>query len=341
VCRLESVKRQLAGFGRKTIRLAELEDLMNQLLHTYEDFAEVVLQMEDEGILDMVKSKGRTSRVPSLAFQYRINKSYLAKNHHRQLQQYRMSLHPLINIDYFYNQDPSVWQKNLEYIIKLDHYIKSEGLPTESVPAPERSFEIVGDEKWITEKGGKELLERVGLFNRLNIIPVSEPLMFAINSNKVNDSKQNHLIVENKATYQGLLPALPETMFATLIYGAGKAVIKSIEQFPLQYPVEANHQFYYFGDLDKEGISIWYSLYNKQPIRLALPFYMACLEKEVATGKEYQRENKEAQDAFLSFFKLEQQHQIYSLLKNGYYYPQEVLKTRELQRIWRESNWTS
>lgn len=341
MCRLESVKRQLAGFDRKTIRLSELEDLMKQLLHTYEDFAEAVLQMEDEGILEMMKSKGRTSRVPSLAFQYRINKAYLAESHHRQLQHYRMRLHPLLNIDYYYNQDPSVWERDLEYILKLDNYLKTEELPTEAVPAPERSFALVGDEKWIIEKGGKELLDRVGLFNRLQIIPVSEPLMFAINPNKVGDPKQYHLIVENKTTYQGLLPALVETVFATIIYGSGKAVIKSIEQFPLQYPVEAEHKFFYFGDLDNEGISIWYSLYNKLPVNLALPFYSACLEKKVAKGKGYQRENKEAQDAFLSFFNLEQQQRMQSFLKDGYYYPQEIVRTRELKRIWRESSWTS
>lgn len=338
---MKSIKRQLAGFSRKTIRLDELEDIMKEVLHTYEDFAEAVLELETVGILNMVKSKGRTSRVPSLAFQYRINKSHLAESHHKQLQQYRLSLHPLLNLDYYYHHDPSIWDKDRYYIMKLDDYLKTEDLPPEPVPAPERSFELVGDEKWITEKGGKELLERVGLFDRLNIIPVSEPLMFAINPNKVMAPTQYHLIVENKTTYQGLLPTLPETIFATLIYGAGKAVIKCIEQFPLQYPVEANHQLYYFGDLDKEGISIWYSLFKKQSIRLALPFYLACLEKEEARGKEYQKENKEAQDRFLSYFAIEQQHQIRSLLKNGFYHPQETLKTRELQEIWRESNWIS
>ncbi|WP_026906758.1 Wadjet anti-phage system protein JetD domain-containing protein [Paucisalibacillus globulus] len=338
---MKSIKKQLAVFSRKTIRLDELEDIMKEVLQTYEDFAEAILELEAAGILNMVKSKGRTSRVPSLAFLYRINKSLLAESHHKQLQQYRLNLHPLLNLDYYYNQDPSIWDRDRDYIIKLDNYIKTEYLPIEPVPAPERSFELVGDEKWITEKGGKELLERVGLFDRLNIIPVSEPLMFAINPDKVMAPTQYHLIVENKTTYQGLLPALPETVFATLIYGAGKAVIKCMEQFPLQYPVEANHQFYYFGDLDREGISIWYSLFKKHSIRLALPFYLVCLEKEMAKGKEYQKENKEAQDRFLSFFKLEQQQQIHSLLKNGFYHPQETLKTRELQEIWRKSNWTS
>ena len=334
------MKRQLANFPRKTIRLNELEGIMKYYVHTYEDFAEAVLELEKAGILGMVNSKGRTSRVPSLAFLYRINKSYLTESYHQQLQQYRLYLHPYINLDYYYNKDPSIWNRDQDYIKKLNHYISTNSLPTEPVPAPERSFELVGDEKWITEKGGKELLERIGLFENLKIIPVSEPLMFAINPSQVMAPTQYHLIVENKTTYQGLLSTLPETIFSTLIYGAGKAVIKSMEQFHLQYPVVANHHFYYFGDVDKEGISIWYSLFNKYSIRLALPFYTACLQKEVVRGKEYQKENIEAQNKFLSHFNSEQQQQIH-LLNDGFYYPQEILKSRELQEIWRETDWTN
>ena len=38
------------------------------------------------------------------------------------------------------------------------------------VTAPERSYEITGDEKWIDENGGREILERVKLLEKLKII---------------------------------------------------------------------------------------------------------------------------------------------------------------------------
>ncbi|WP_186577916.1 Wadjet anti-phage system protein JetD domain-containing protein [Aquibacillus kalidii] len=336
---MDRIKRHLAAFKKKTITITELEKLI--VLNTYEDFAEVVLQLESAGTLVMVKSKGRTTRVPSLAFQYRINKNDLSQNLHKQIQNYRITLHPLINLDYYYSQAPTVWEHDLIYLEKIDRYLRTEGLPTVQVPAPERSFEIVGNEKWITELGGKELLDRVGLFDKLAIIPVSEPLMFAVNPSNIREVTQYHLIVENKTTYQGLLPVLHATNFSTLIYGSGKTVIGSIDQFSMQFPVQADHNFYYFGDLDKEGISIWYSLHQKQQALLALPFYQACLQKEAVKGKEYQRERKEALDSFIAFFKSSDQKLISNLLENGNYYPQEILKTKELQRIWRESDWTS
>jgi hypothetical protein len=339
---LEQIKRRISTFKKKTIGLTELEKMLKPYVDTYKDFAQEILQLEQEAVLVMVKAKGRTNRVPSLAFQYRINKSDLVGDYHKELQQYRSILHPSINLDEYYRQDPSVWKNDLPFLLKIDQYLKQSSFPKEQVPAPERSYELVGDEKWIVEKGGKEILERIDLFLLLKIIPVSEPLMFGINPNKLNEKTQYHLIVENKTTYQGLLPVLTKTIFSTLIYGAGKAVVKSIEQFSMQYPIEANHQFFYFGDLDREGILIWYSFNQKEKATLALPFYLACLEKEAAIGKEYQKEHNMALEQFLAFFQSKQlQEKIRSLLADGKYHPQETLKTKELQQIWRESDWTS
>lgn len=336
---MDRIKNMLAAFSKKTISLSELEELVKPLVHTYDDFSKTILQLEDEQILEMIKSKGRTSRTPSLAFHYRIHKSLLMEDFHKELQHYRNTLHPAIKLDAYYRKDPSVWKKDLPMIKKIDRYLKRCTFPTEPVPAPERSVELVGDEKWITDGGGKELLERIGIINKLHIIPVSEPLMFAVNPTNINETTQLHLIVENKTTYQGLLPVLKETAFSTLIYGSGKKVISSIEQFAMQYPVEANHHFYYFGDIDREGISIWHSLTTKIPAMPALPFYRACLQKEPAVGKDYQKERSKAVEAFLRFFTAEEQSQLKSLFANDRYYPQEILNTHELQQIWRESNW--
>ncbi|GGM18997.1 hypothetical protein GCM10011351_00960 [Paraliobacillus quinghaiensis] len=337
----QQIKRLLATYKKKTIKLAELEFLMKSFLPTYAAFAEAVLQLEKQGILVMVKAKGRTSRTPSLAFNYRINKNLIVEDFHVELQHYRSTLHAAINLDLYYGKDPSLWKKDLPAILKIDAYIKEHGFPDDQVPAPERSYALVGDEKWIVEKGGKEVLERIGLFDRLQIIPVSEPLMFAINPKKIHEASQYHLIVENKTTYQGLLPALKETMFASLIYGSGKAVIKSMEQFSMQYPVEAKHHFFYFGDIDREGIAIWHSLDKKIKMILAMPFYQACLVKTPSIGKEYQREQITSLEQFLPFFSDEQQEQMKEMLANGKYHPQETLKTKELQQIWRESDWTN
>lgn len=336
---MDQLKNILAFHKNKTIELAELEKLIKNFYISYEEFARDMIQLEETTVLTMVKSKGRTHRSPSLAFAYRINKNLLKLDYHKELQKYRRIIHPSINLDSYYSDDPSVWKLHLPYLMKINNYIMQSSFPIDSVPAPERSYELVGDEKWIVEKGGKEILDRIGIYQQMKLIPVSEPLMFALNPSHLQDNQQYHLIVENKTTYQGLLPALIASDFSTLIYGSGKAVVKSIEQFPLQYPITSNHHFFYFGDIDKEGISIWYSLNQRQSADLALPFYLACLQKEPSIGKGYQKERSDAIDGFMSNFSLEEQSKILTLLKSGYYYPQETLKTKELQKIWRETDW--
>lgn len=337
---MEELRERLRAFPRKTIKIEELEQFVQSAVHSYEEFARIVLELEKEQVLTMVKAKGRTSRVPSLAFQYRIDKVPLIGGYHKELLTFRQTLHPSLSIDAYYRLEPSVWSRDLPMIEKVSEYLYTHGFPEDVVPAPERSYELVGDEKWIVEKGGKQLLERVKLFHKLNIIPVSEPLMFAINPFQIHTHQQFHLIVENKTTYQGLLPSLKETIFSTLIYGSGMTIVSSIEQFENQYPVQAKHHFFYFGDIDRSGISIWHSLNKRVEVSLALSFYRACLTKVSAVGKDYQTSRKDAEDHFLSCFKEDEQTLIKEVLTSGRYFPQETLKTKELQQIWRNSDWT-
>lgn len=324
---------------RSTISLEELEQLAPKV-DTYEQFAALILDFEHDNILQMVKSQGRNYRTPSIAYKYRIHRHTLNRTYHQELQTYRLTFHNAIDLDAYFNLDHAQWAEDLPYLKKIHAYIVKKGLPTEKVPAPERSFALVGDEKWIENKGS-DLLHRIQLFEAMKIFPVTDPLMFAINPAHVNQDHHKHLIVENKTTYQALLPALTETKFSTLIYGSGNKIPKSIENFPDQFPVKGEHVFFYFGDIDQSGITIWHSLHQRQCAIPAIPFYEACLQKQKAYGKTNQRPNEQALAAFRTFFNKKASDHIQALLSEGAYYPQEVLKTKELQAIWLEANWNA
>lgn len=331
------LKEKLLQFSRKTITLDELQRLAPKQ-QTYEQFATNIINLEQENILEMIQSKGRNSRTPSLAFRYRIKKQLLNEAYYKELQQYRIKFHNSIDLDAFFKLDAKTWHTDLPFIIKINAYIQQNGFPTKRVPAPERSFELVGDEKWI-EQAGEELLRRINLWDKLKIMPVSDPLMFAINPFKINEKSTCHLIVENKTTYQALLPVLPTSVFATLIYGAGKKIERGIENFDSQYPTQSVQHFFYFGDIDREGINIWNRLNEKRPAKPALPFYNACLQKNEAYGKTNQTKNEAALHAFLTYFHEHESEKIKQLLAKGAYYPQEVLKTDELQQILLTNDW--
>jgi hypothetical protein len=336
----EQVIQGLLKHTKKTITIEELERMNLSNTLTYEQFAQLMISLEEEGVLEMVKSKGRNTRTPSVAYTYRIQKQQLKKELHEEIKHYRLQLHPSIKLDSYFGLDPSHWKSDLSYLQSIHHYIEAYGFPDYEVPAPERSVELVGDEKWIIEGLGRELLERVGLWEMMKVIPVSDPLMFAVNSKVLTNQTLTHLIVENKTTYQALVDALLETDFCTIIYGSGNKIIKSIEQFERQLPIfHATHTFYYFGDIDRSGMFIWERLNERQPVKLAMPFYQACLKKPSLEGKTNQRMDEAAVEAFLAFFSEEERTKLKSILERGHYYPQEVLKTRELQDIWRQAQW--
>jgi hypothetical protein len=332
-------KKSLLNHKRKTITVEELGKVSPQGM-TYEEFATVILDFEAEGFLEMVKSKGRNTRTPSLAYTYRIMKQGLTKEYHEELKRYRLRLHSSISLDTYFKLDPSVWGEDLPYLLKIQSFLLSKGFPIYEVPAPERSVELVGNEKWLTDHGGKELLDRVGLWEKMKVMPVSDPLMFALNPHVITNKTQKHLIVENKTTFQALSDVLKDTSFVSLIYGSGNKIIKSIEQFDRQLPLPgAEHHFYYFGDIDRSGIFIWHRLNEKVRVGPAMPFYKACLAKDSLQGKSNQRLDEEAIEEFLLHFSLEEKEHLQSVLENGCYYPQELLKTSELQDIWRQAIW--
>src|SRR5690606_27968218 len=104
-----------------------------------------------------------------------------------------------------------------------------------------------------------------------------------------------------------------------------------IELLPLQLPLlNAEHHFYYFGDIDHEGIHIWHLLNERtaklfqSPVYPAIPFYTACLDRSYAYGKETHRKDREALDAFLTHFMQQDQQRILAALSDGGYYPQEI-----------------
>ena len=56
-----------------------------------------------------------------------------------------------------------------------------------------------------------------------------------------------------------------------------------------------------------------------------MPFYEACLKKQPVSGKDYQKQYKQAQAEFISQFSKEYQIKIDGVFSQVKYYPQEIL----------------
>ncbi|MBF8983808.1 DUF2399 domain-containing protein [Lutibacter sp. B2] len=330
----------LKNYKKMRISLNELEKIFSGDI-TYETFAKEILKFEEKGILKEVKTHKRNNKPISLANSYTINKSFLREKQMDEIQRFQLQIHPKIQLQSYYSLAEVQWKNDFLYIEKINKYLKDKGLPNEEATSAERSFHLVGDEKWMDEKGGRKIIERLGIWQELKINNVPDPLMLAVNPTHFSKSKHMHLIVENKTTYYALLEVLQETNYTSLIYGAGWKIISGISMLEEQLSLhKKEHKLYYFGDLDFEGISIWNRLNEKRSIDLAIDFYRELLKKSYSKGKETQKKNEQALGNFLSFFNHKEQEQIKSLLEIRGYYPQEALTKEEVKSVWRKELWS-
>lgn len=324
---------------RRTVTLAQLEGAVPGDT-SYRDFAGIIREMEASGLLLPVKSSGSNGKEPSLANAYRINRAGLNREQIREIAGLTLDLHPAISLDAYYELEPNLFAADWPAITRVDAYLKKEGMPRMSASIPERSYQLAGDEKWIDEQGGRQILERLGLWTLMRIDTVPEPLMLAVNPAAYSGECALHLVVENKASFHGLLPALAGSPFLSLVFGSGWKIAGNLHLLDRQLNWKGeSRRIYYFGDLDWEGLSIWHRLQREATVPPALPFYRALLEREPAAGKENQRENPAALEAFAAHFTTGEGIRMAELLEKRRYYPQEVLEQQELQKIWREQDW--
>ncbi|MBS4220537.1 DUF2399 domain-containing protein [Bacillus sp. FJAT-49711] len=322
---------------KSTITLSELEKVA-ETYDTYDDFALTVQVLINEGFISAVKSHGNNWK--GLPNSFRIQKGKVKEALIKEIQEMQFKVHPDINLRPYFSSTKKKWLEDRAWILLIDKYLRNKGLPSTYTNTSERSYQLVGNEKWIDEQGGKTILEKINLFNKLKIMNTPDPLMFAVNPNQLlsNQRVHRHLIVENKATYSGLVDTLSHTNFTTLIYGSGWKISSSLDQLSKQLGLtdrEIRNEIYYFGDLDYEGISIFYHLFEKYSVRLATCFYKALITKSFYKGKENQTRNEMALHHFFHYFGKEDQEIIAALFKENGYYPQEALSKEELHTIWR------
>ena len=237
-------------------------------------------------------------------------------------------------------------QKHLLPILgTLNEYLKKHAdalLTAESLN--ERSFEIWHREKFLDREQGKKILKRCGLnVEALNVYRTTEPLSYYTHT---RNTPQNILILENKDPFFSmrnyLLNGHTEIFGAeigTLIYGAGKGIIRSFQDFDLcaePYMKHPKNTIYYFGDMDYEGIGIYENLAEKFRSRWKIipfvPAYQAMLGKaeqiiELPETKEHQNRNISTQ--FFSCFDEIMVKKMEAVLDKDRYIPQEILNTAD------------
>ncbi len=112
----------LKTYKRNTIPLSQLENLLTGR-ETYEDFADVVENLVDKGILIPINSHGTNGKSIPLYNTYRIIKFNLRETLNSEIQYYSIKFNPNIQLDIYFSLDEEEWYKDLPYIEKKSTFI--------------------------------------------------------------------------------------------------------------------------------------------------------------------------------------------------------------------------
>lgn len=329
----------------KRIHLHDIE--IDYKLHEYKDLYDKVLQLLETEELKPVKASGKNGKRPALYNEYWVlEKKQDVSGYVEELE---YLLVPAISTGYYLNHIQS-YIEDREWVLLLNSFLKNdrEALRT-ARSLNERSFEIWHREKFLKEEQGKKILKRCGIsMEFLNIYETTEPLAYYTYTREV---PQNLLIVENKDTFYSMRRYLLSgrntimgVKTGTLIYGAGKGIHRSFQDFDLcaePYMRDDRNVIYYFGDIDYEGIIIYEGLADtfceSYRIKPYVAGYTEMVSKAVQLGisnlpEMKKGQNQNIEDRFWNAFPADVVDLMKRILEDGRYIPQEILTIEDFEK---------
>lgn len=327
----------------KRITLQALE--VKYKTQTYQELYDKVLTLIQKEELKPLKASGKNGKKPALYKEYWIIEQ--KEDNSAYIEELSYLYVPAISTGYYLSHIEQ-YKEDRQWLLLLNQYLK-ENREELNIPKSmnERSFDIWYREKFLKEEQGKKVLKRCGIsLAELNLYDTTEPLAYYSRTKEV---PQSMLIIENKDTFYSMRKQLLERksdilgmQIGTLIYGAGKGILRSFQDFALcaePYMRERENMIYYFGDLDYEGILIYENFVSqfqgKYKIKPFCEAYLKMLHKAEQIGTDNLPPMKEGQNQnmktlFMDAFTKEQADQMRQILKAGKYIPQEILSIRDL-----------
>lgn len=337
----KKIRKIISNYKNKRFETIELEKEMKKscydksIIFEYIEFAKAINLLVDEEKIKPVLASKMNNMQPSLYKKYMKVDRMIEVVPASEL----IGYHPKMKMASF-KTDRKRYEKVKPYIKKISDFLFHPD--KEIITINERSLELFDNEKSLDSENGRKLLSLIGLtLDDLYCEKTYEPFFYY--EMRV-DKVENVLIVENKDTFHSFKKLMSQGInswggisFQFLIYGEGNKITKSIDYVDeVGIPEEVN--IYYFGDIDKEGVSIKGRL-DKQTdrtIKWMDHFYRICWEegrKRNIKIRNKQRLNNVATKDFALVFDSVDQNEVFTFIENNFFIPQEILNQRKLRRL--------
>lgn len=311
----------------------------------YPALAESLEALVEESLLRPIKAWKTNGLKPALYHGYQIiEKSKLERE---EMKKILTSFHPAIDTASFIAHYEE-YERYAPYLLALDRFLKENHdlKNTPPLTVNERSFQIFFHEKWLASREGSLFLNRISMtYQDLHCYPTYEPFFFF--QKRTIKRRVVALIIENKDTFYSLKRLFQQGFssfggepFNLLIFGEGNKITRSFSYYnELEQFQDLPASFWYFGDLDPEGIRIWYRLKERmeEDIRPFPLFYQCLIDRQKRKGRSPTTSQRplpeQVEKKFLSFFPLAYQREIQSLFQRGEILPQEGLHYLFLEEL--------
>ena len=311
-----------------TISLHELESFCEA--SEYEALVSEVNGLVDSGVI-CVMGRDTNGMFPPLHSRYRIIRPTQDLS---DLKDEVLRLGPDFNPS-GYLANIGLYIKHRDLLRGLHDYLRDNGAQLDiNMSKNERSYAIWGYEKQLDDAVCKNMLRFTGWDSRLNFYNTPEPFFDYLCD---GDNTESILILENKDIWFSLRKLYMENRTACrlygvfidgLLYGEGKKITRlaALENYARE-GFSGCPSFYYWGDLDYEGIGIYLAVAAGFPLQLFVPGYLAMLsyaKEQTLTQCRTVQSSPPQIDEFLDNFDHSSATQIKTLLESGKYIPQEI-----------------
>ncbi len=341
---------QARSSSRRKIRIVELEEFIKveyadpsayQRAGGYGKLYGVIAEFVKDGLLEPVKSAKGNGRQPELKTMYwsqpvSVNALWSDMDILRVSDRLNMTAYikqPELQTDADWQRIEQVY----EFLGKRDS--------REWATREERSLELFGSEKWLSEEQGMLFLRRIGMtLEGIKAKVHGEPFVFWPRPGISLKHAEAVLVVENLSLFHTLrrvmeldgsvLNLRPDL----LIYGEGKKIEASLP-FLNEITQSTVITIMYAGDIDPEGWGIYVRLKQKHPsyeIGLALPIYEAMVLSVKTVSAENQKQDASVLHCVLEELNGQNGSELLLAVVNRSWYerlrvPQEVLTVETLR----------
>ena len=353
----ETIKKILQSSKNKRISITELsEELKKRRINIFSDdkkkdqFVKTIQDFIDESILIPLKNSSQLLQYGGLPNTYTIRQSIISEKFSPHLTEHRhelLSLSPSIKID-FYATHAAQYAKDREFILRINDLVRQNNY--DELTVNERSYLLFDDEKAITTPAdaaidGNEILKNLKLsLEDIKAKKVYEPFFYTEKNYFSLEGRgiRTILIVENKDTFWTLQDALKSGELEDtnmVVYGEGYAIKRKFAYFDM-IGGSISDRYFYFGDLDQEGINIFNSLRKQFPhfdIKPAVSFY-SCIIKKAGPDKaqplrKLQKRGGASLSPFIDFFESDEKELINKIVNERKYLPQEIFNKTDLPEL--------